>query len=78
LHASSPGRGCPAACDYAPSVFSGPVDLPTEVLSLMGALVAAGSDAALSYGRRIVDGPEFSIDDAFGRAIAPGCAALVA
>ena len=38
----------------------------------------AGSDAAVSYGRRIVDGPDFSIDDALGRTTAPSCAALAA
>ena len=37
-----------------------------------------GSDAQLSYGQRIVDGPPFSIDDALGRAPARGCAPLVA
>ncbi len=38
----------------------------------------AGSDAALSYGRRIVDGPDFSIDDALGRTKLASCAALAA
>jgi hypothetical protein len=38
----------------------------------------AGSDAAVSYGRRIVDGPAFSIDDALGRSALPGCSALAA
>ena len=38
----------------------------------------AGSDAALSYGRRIVDGPDFSVDDALGRATPASCAALTA
>jgi hypothetical protein len=36
----------------------------------------AGSDAALSYGTRIVDGPDFSVDDALGRSPPPSCAAL--
>ncbi|MGE5161351.1 MAG: metallophosphoesterase family protein [Betaproteobacteria bacterium] len=38
----------------------------------------AGSDAALSYGGRIVDGPDFSIDDALGRSTPSGCPALAA
>ena len=38
----------------------------------------AGSDAAVSYGRRIVDGPDFSIDDALGRTKSASCAALAA
>jgi hypothetical protein len=37
-----------------------------------------GSDAAVSYGRRIVDGPDFSIDDALGRSRSRSCAALAA
>lgn len=37
-----------------------------------------GSDAAVSYGRRLVDGPAFTVDDALGRAPSPPCAALVA
>lgn len=37
-----------------------------------------GSDAALSYGRRIVDGPVFSIDDALGRSAPVACIALAA
>lgn len=37
-----------------------------------------GSDAALSYGRRIVDGPAFSIDDALGRSAPAACMALAA
>ena len=36
------------------------------------------SDAALSYGRRIVDGPAFSIDDALGRSAPAACIALAA
>jgi len=38
----------------------------------------AASDAAQSYGRRLVDGPDFSIDDALGRSAAPACVALAA
>jgi hypothetical protein len=38
----------------------------------------AGSDAAVSYGRRIAHGPDFSIDDALGRARPTMCAALAA
>ena len=33
----------------------------------------AGSPAAVSYGRRIIDGPQFSIDDALGRTERAGC-----
>lgn len=33
----------------------------------------AGSDAAVSYGRRIVDGPDFSIADALGRSAPARC-----
>jgi hypothetical protein len=39
---------------------------------------SAGSDAAVSYGRRIAHGPDFSIDDALGRARPTMCAALAA
>ena len=35
----------------------------------------SGSAAAVSYGRRIVHGPQFSIDDALGRTVRAGCAA---
>ncbi len=38
----------------------------------------AGSPAHVSYRRRIVDGPEFSIDDALGRAPLRTCAAALA
>jgi hypothetical protein len=38
----------------------------------------AGSDAALSYGVRIVDGPDFSVDDALGRTTASRCTAPAA
>jgi hypothetical protein len=38
----------------------------------------AGSDAAISYGSRIVDGPDFSIDDALGRTTPSSCTALAA
>ena len=38
----------------------------------------AGSDAALSYGGRIVDGPEFSLDDALGRSTPSNGVALAA
>lgn len=38
----------------------------------------AGSDAAVSYRRRIVDGPDFSIDDALGRTTSANCTALAA
>jgi len=38
----------------------------------------AGSDAAVSYGGRIVDGPDFSVDDALGRTTPSSCAALAA
>jgi len=38
----------------------------------------AGSDAAISYGSRIVDGPDFRIDDALGRSTRSRCAALAA
>jgi hypothetical protein len=34
----------------------------------------AGSAAAVSYGRRIVDGPQFSVDDALGRTVRAACA----
>ena len=34
----------------------------------------AASPAAVSYGRRIIDGPQFSIDDALGRTERSGCA----
>jgi hypothetical protein len=37
-----------------------------------------GSDAALSYGRRIVDGPAFTVDDALGRSASALCAAPAA
>ena len=37
-----------------------------------------GSDAHASYGRRIVDGPGFCIDDALGRSASPTCTALAA
>ena len=37
-----------------------------------------GSDAAVSYRRRIVDGPDFSIDDALGRTTSRNCTALAA
>jgi hypothetical protein len=37
-----------------------------------------GSDAAVSYGHRIVDGPDFSIDDALGRSTPSSCIALAA
>ena len=35
-----------------------------------------GSDAAVSYGSRIVDGPPFTVDDALGRSTAANCIAL--
>ena len=35
-------------------------------------------DAAVSYGHRIVDGPDFSIDDALGRSTPSSCIALAA
>jgi hypothetical protein len=38
----------------------------------------AGSDAAVSYGSRIADGPDFGIDDALGRKTPSSCAALAA
>jgi hypothetical protein len=38
----------------------------------------AGSDAALSYGRRIAEGPAFTIDEAIGRAAPASCGALAA
>ncbi len=38
----------------------------------------AGSPAHVSYRRRIVDGPDFSIDDALGRAPLRGCIAAAA
>ena len=38
----------------------------------------AGSDAEVSYGRRIADGPPFGIDDALGRSASPACSALAA
>jgi hypothetical protein len=36
----------------------------------------AGSPAAVSYGRRIIDGPQFSIDDALGRTERAGCVSV--
>jgi hypothetical protein len=38
----------------------------------------AGSDAAISYGTRLVNGPDFSFDDALGRTTRAGCLALAA
>jgi len=38
----------------------------------------AGSDAARSYGHRIVDGPDFSVDDALGRSSPSSCTASAA
>jgi hypothetical protein len=38
------------------------------------ALWPAGSPAAVSYRRRITDGPAFTVDAALGRATAPACA----
>jgi predicted phosphodiesterase len=37
-----------------------------------------GSAAAVSYGRRIVDGPDYSIDDALGRVAPRACSAATA
>lgn len=42
------------------------------------ALWPHGSAAAVSYGARIVDGPDFSLDDALGRTRAAACSALAA
>ncbi len=40
-----------------------------------GRLWPAGSAAAVSYGRRIVDGPDYRVDDAIGRVASRACSA---
>jgi len=40
-----------------------------------GSVWPAGSPAAISYGRRIFDGPDFSVDDALGRSVRAACSA---
>jgi hypothetical protein len=58
---SAAGRICPPSYGYSPAAFSRP-------LADFDRTWPAGSAAAVSYRRRIIDGPDFSIDDALGRA----------
>jgi hypothetical protein len=42
-----------------------------EWLARFDTVWPAGSDAAVSYRRRIIDGPQFTVDDALGRTSQP-------
>ena len=71
---AAPGRSCPAGYGYPPSVFGDTAAWDASFRRWW----PAGSDAALSYGRRILEGPPFTIGDALGRSAPALCTKLAA